>query len=117
MGKLTIRLGRFAASFAALIGATVASANDQIALNGNDDNTAAVSFNSSFGSYMVLQRQPAQACVYGTLGPGGTVATVKVVNTPQAVPAGGASQYEVAAQVVPFRACLLYTSPSPRDRG
>jgi hypothetical protein len=40
--------------------------------------TAGLSFNASFGSYMVLQQQPAKACVYGMLGDGGTAASVKL---------------------------------------
>jgi hypothetical protein len=42
---------------------------------------AGVSFNASFGSYMVLQQQPAKACVYGMLGDGGTAVSVKLSST------------------------------------
>eukprot|EP00039_Didymoeca_costata_P020170 m.340304 g.340304 ORF g.340304 m.340304 type:complete len:677 (+) comp19230_c0_seq1:26-2056(+) len=40
--------------------------------------TPGISFNTSFGSYMVLQQAPTQACVYGMLGVGGTSASIKV---------------------------------------
>jgi sialate O-acetylesterase len=50
-----------------------------------------IGFNSSFGDSMVLQQSPAKACVYGTLGAGGTAASVKVV--------GAGASYDVAATV------------------
>ena len=43
-----------------------------------DSQVTGISFNVTFGSYMVLQQAPAKACVYGVLGPGGTAASVSV---------------------------------------
>ena len=40
-----------------------------------------ISFNTSLGSYAVLQQQPASACVYGMLGDGGTGASVALSGT------------------------------------
>ena len=47
-------------------------------LDCEDAPPAAITFNASFGSNMVLQQSPARACVYGMLGAGGTAAAVKI---------------------------------------
>ena len=41
----------------------------------------AFGFGSVFGSWMVLQQQPAAAAVYGLMGPGGTAVKVTVTDT------------------------------------
>ena len=65
-----------------------------------------ISFNSSFGSYMVLQQQPAKACVFGQLGEGGSAATVRISGTGAAATAF--EPYEVHAEVSgsAWKACL-----------
>ena len=67
---------------------------------------AGISFNSSFGSMMVLQQAPAKACVVGMLGDGGTAATVKIAAA--ADPSFAA--YEVEAEIIgagpAFKSCL-----------
>ena len=70
---------------------------------------AGVGFNTSFGSSMVLQQSPAKACLYGTIGAGGTGAKVTV-------DAGGGSSYDVNATVTGgtggyknWKACLVPT--------
>lgn len=40
-----------------------------------------ISFNANFGSYMVLQQQPAKACLCGTLGIGGTSARINITRS------------------------------------
>lgn len=67
--------------------------------------TPSIAFNSSFGDYMVLQQQPAKACVYGALGTGGTGATVHVSGT-------GTSEYSVQATIADagWKACLQPTA-------
>lgn len=37
-----------------------------------------IGFNASFSDWMVLQQSPAKACLTGTIGPGGTGASLKV---------------------------------------
>eukprot|EP00041_Stephanoeca_diplocostata_P008440 m.125345 g.125345 ORF g.125345 m.125345 type:complete len:736 (-) comp17323_c0_seq1:544-2751(-) len=67
--------------------------------------TPAISFNDSIGSYMVLQQQPARACVYGTLGAGGRGATIQVSGS-------GTPTYTVQANVTgsQWKACLQPTT-------
>jgi hypothetical protein len=55
---------------------------------------------------MVLQQQPAKSCVYGTLGEGGTGASVKISGMSEA---GNVVQYDVVAKVTDggsWKACL-----------
>jgi hypothetical protein len=65
-----------------------------------------IAFNTSFGDNMVLQQQPAKSCVYGTLGEGGTGASVKISGKSEA---GNVVQYDVDATVTDggsWKACL-----------
>ncbi len=67
-----------------------------------------ISFSASLGSFMVLQQQPAKACVYGRLGTNGTAATIHVADTGGATPS-----FDVEAQVTAggeWKACLLPTA-------
>ena len=43
-----------------------------------------IGFNTSFGDNMVLQQAPAHACITGTIGPGGTGATVQIASASSA---------------------------------
>lgn len=68
--------------------------------------TPAITFNDSIGSYMVLQQQPARACLYGVLGVGGHGATIQINGT-------GTPAYTVEADVsdggTQWKACLRPT--------
>jgi hypothetical protein len=57
---------------------------------------AATQFNSTHGSFMLLQRAPSKAAVYGTVGAGGSSVAVKVQGVgPKGVPIA----YTVQAQI------------------
>lgn len=62
---------------------------------------------------MVLQQQPAKACVYGLLGDGGTAASVKIASVAAALNSTGSASpdiYEMNAEISAdgngFKACL-----------
>lgn len=71
---------RLLASTAVLAGAAgCVSASSSITFTAPPEpSNPGISFNDTFGSYMVLQREPGTACLYGSLGDGGTGARVKV---------------------------------------
>ena len=74
--RLRSRCVPHACVLAALVWSAAATGGQAAAAaSGSELIATAISFNSSFGSYMVLQQQPAKACVYGILGDGGTAAT------------------------------------------